>query len=48
MLGAGGVADAAGAGGLDIGAILGQVASGGVGGGVVLAIVGVIRNMMAK
>ena len=34
--------------GLDIGAIIGQVASGGVGGGVVLAIVGVIRNMMAK
>lgn len=48
MLGAGGVAEAAGAGGLDIGAIIGQVASGGVGGGVLLAIVGVVRNMMAK
>lgn len=35
-------------GGMDIGAIVGQVASGGVGGGVVLAIVGVVRNMMAR
>ncbi|MCK0143950.1 hypothetical protein [Aliiroseovarius sp. F20344] len=48
MLGAGGVADAAGAGGLDIASILGQVASGGVGGGVLLAVVGVVRNMLAK
>jgi len=46
MLGAGGVAEAAG--GADIGAIIGQVASGGVGGGVVLAIVGMIKKMMAK
>ena len=36
------------AGGMDIGSIIGQVASGGVGGGVVLAIVGVVKNMMAK
>lgn len=35
-------------GGLDIGAILSPVASGGVGGGVLMAVVGVIRNTMAK
>lgn len=34
--------------GLDIGSIIGQVASGGVGGGVVLAVVGFVRNMMNK
>jgi len=33
---------------MDIGNILGNLASGGVGGGVVMAIVGVIRNMMNK
>lgn len=44
MLGMGGMAD----GGMDIAAILGQVASGGVGGGVLLAIVGAVRNMMNK
>ena len=43
-LGAGGAA----AGGMDIGSIVGQLASGGVGGGVVLAVVGMIRNAMAK
>ncbi len=43
MMGAGGAA-----GGMDIGSILTQVAGGGVGGGVVLAIVGVVKNMMAK
>ncbi|MCK0171293.1 hypothetical protein [Aliiroseovarius sp. S1123] len=48
MLGAGGIADTAGAGGLDIASILGQVATGGVGGGVLLAVVGVVRNMLAK
>ena len=47
MLGAGGVADAAG-GGLDIGSIVGSLASGGVGGGVVMAVIGVIKAMMAK
>ena len=46
MLGAGGVAEAAGS-GLDIGSIIGSLASGGVGGGVVMAVIGVIRNMMA-
>lgn len=35
-------------GGGDIGAILSTVAGGGVGGGVVLAVVGVIKNMMSK
>lgn len=46
MLGAGGMAADAAAGGLDIGSIVGQLASGGVGGGVLLAIVGVVRNAM--
>ncbi len=41
-------ASAATAGGLDIGSILTSVASGGVGGGVLMAIVGVIKGMMAK
>lgn len=44
MLGAGGLAG----GGMDLMGIIGQLASGGVGGGVVLAIVSVIRNAMAK
>lgn len=44
MLGAGGMAD----GGMDLAGIISQVASGGVGGGVVLAIVGVLRNAMSK
>lgn len=35
-------------GALDIGSIIGQVASGGVGGGIVMAIVGLLRNMLAK
>lgn len=47
MLGAGGVAAEA-AGGLDIATILSQVATGGAGGGVVLAIVSVLRKAMAK
>jgi len=45
MLVAGGVA---GAGGLDIGTIISQLASGGVGGGVLLAIVGLIKSMISK
>ena len=44
QLGAGDLAS----GGMDLGGIIGQVAGGGVGGGVVLAIVSVVRNMMAK
>lgn len=48
MLGAGGMAADAAGGGMDIAGIISQVASGGVGGGALLAIVGVVRNMMAK
>jgi hypothetical protein len=44
----GGADAAAAAGGLDIGSIISSVASGGVGGGVVMAIVGVLKGMMAK
>jgi hypothetical protein len=35
-------------GGMDIGSILTQVAGGGIGGGAALAVVGTIKNMMAK
>lgn len=48
MLGAGGVAEAAAGGGMDLTAILSQVAGGGVGGGAVLAIVSALRGMLAK
>lgn len=44
MVGAGGLAD----GGMDIAGIIGQVASGGVGGGAALAVVGIVKKMMAK
>ncbi len=33
---------------LDIGAIISSVAAGGVGGGVLMAVLGVIKNMVAK
>ena len=47
MLGALDMAGMAGvAAGMDIGALLGQVASGGVGGGVLLAILGFVRSKM--
>jgi hypothetical protein len=47
LLGGGGAeAAAAGAGGLDIGSIIGQIASGGVGGGVLMIIVGLIKQLM--
>ena len=39
--------DAGGA-GLDVGSIVGNVASGGVGGGILLAIIGFIKKAMAK
>ena len=39
---------AASGGGMDIASILGSVASGGVGGGVVMAVIGLIKNAMAK
>jgi len=47
MLG-GASAMAEGAGGMDIGAIIGDLAAGGVGGGALMAIVGVIKNAMGK
>lgn len=46
MLGAGG--GAAAAGGLDLGSILSSVASGGVGGSVLMIIIGLIRSAMSK
>jgi uncharacterized membrane protein YeaQ/YmgE (transglycosylase-associated protein family) len=44
MMGAGGDAAA----GMDIGSIIQSVASGGVGGGVLMAIVGIVKKAMAK
>lgn len=44
MIGAGGLSG----GGMDLMGIVGQLASGGVGGGVLLAIVSVVRNALAK
>jgi len=35
-------------GGLDLAGIIGSIASGGVGGGVLMAIIGLIKSMMAK
>jgi hypothetical protein len=47
LLGGGGEGVAAtGAGGLDIGSIIGQIASGGVGGGILMVIVGLIKQAM--
>jgi uncharacterized membrane protein YeaQ/YmgE (transglycosylase-associated protein family) len=49
MLGAGGTgAAAAAASGLDIGSIVSSIAGGGVGGGILMAIVGLIRQQMKK
>ena len=39
---------ATGSGGMDLGSIIGSLASGGVGGGVLMAIIGVIKNALAK
>ena len=36
------------AGGIDLPSLLGSVASGGIGGGIVMAIIGVVKNMMSK
>jgi uncharacterized membrane protein YeaQ/YmgE (transglycosylase-associated protein family) len=46
ILGAGGTGAAAGA--LDIGSIISSIAGGGVGGGVLMAIIGLIRQAMTK
>jgi hypothetical protein len=46
LLGSGAGAAPAGAGNLDIGSIIGQIASGGVGGGILMVIVGVIKQAM--
>lgn len=47
MLGVG-AATAAGDGGMDIGSMISSVASGGVGGGIVMAVIGMIKKAMAK
>src|SRR6516162_3360789 len=46
VVGGGAGADVAGAGGLDIGSIIGQIVSGGVGGGILMVIVGLIKQAM--
>lgn len=49
MLGLGGAAAAGAAtGGLDIASIISQVAGGGIGGGVLLAVIGLIKGAMSK
>jgi len=48
LLSALGVLTSAQGGGMDIGSIIGNVASSGVGGGVLLAIVGWVKSMMGK
>ena len=46
MMGMGGVAEPGG--GVDIGSIVGSLASGGVGGGIVMAVIGAIKNAMGR
>jgi hypothetical protein len=46
LLGAGGTGAEAAAGSMDIGSIIGQIASGGVGGGILMVIVGLIKQAM--
>ena len=46
LFGGGAEYAAAGAGGLDIGSIIGQIVSGGVGGGVLMVIIGLIKQAM--
>ncbi len=47
MMGGGGAAAPA-AGGFDIGSLVAQIGGGGIGGAILMAIVGAIRNAMAK
>jgi len=47
MIGLGGLADA-GSGSMDIGSIISMLASGGVGGGALMTIIGLIKNAMSK
>jgi len=44
----GGGAAAAGAGGMDIGSILGNIGGGGIGGAILMIIVGLLKSAMAK
>ena len=46
LVGGGAGTGMAGAGGLDVGSIIGQIASGGVGGGILMVIVGLIKKPM--
>jgi hypothetical protein len=46
LVGGGTGTDVAGAGGLDIGAIIGQIVAGGAGGGILMVIVGLIKQAM--
>jgi len=48
LVGGGAEATAAGPGGLDIGSIIGQIASGGVGGGILMVVVGLIKQAMGS
>lgn len=48
MIGLGGAATAEASTGMDVSSILGSVAGGGVGGGILMAIVGFIKKAMAK
>ena len=43
-----GIGGAAASGGMDLSSIIGSIASGGVGGGVVMAVIAMIKNAMAK
>jgi hypothetical protein len=38
----------AGGGGLDLGAVLGNIASGGVGGGLLMVVIGILKGALAK